>query len=66
MITYKIKKNPSGQVDDQYFENEFLKLWSHLEMAPADPILGLTEMFKKDEDPNKVLLGMGAYRDDEG
>jgi aspartate aminotransferase len=26
--------------------------------------LGLNESFKKDTNPKKVLLGMGAYRDD--
>lgn len=38
--------------------------WGKLEAAPADPILGLNESFKKDVNPKKVLLGMGAYRDD--
>ena len=40
--------------------------WSGLTAAPADPILGLNDAFKKDTNPKKVLLGMGAYRDDEG
>lgn len=40
--------------------------WSKVEAAPADPILGLNEAFKKESNPNKVLLGMGAYRDDAG
>jgi len=40
--------------------------WSHLTAAPADPILGLNEAFKADKHPKKVLLGMGAYRDDQG
>jgi aspartate aminotransferase len=35
-------------------------------MAPPDPILGLNDAFKKDTDPRKVLLGMGAYRCDKG
>ena len=34
--------------------------------APPDAILGLTEAFKKDESPNKVNLGVGVYKDDEG
>lgn len=38
--------------------------WSKLESAPADPILGLNEAFKKESNPKKVLLGMGVYRDD--
>lgn len=39
--------------------------WGALTSAPADPILGLNEAFKTDTNPKKVLLGMGAYRDDD-
>ena len=38
--------------------------WSGLTAAPADPILGLNDAFKKETNAKKVLLGMGAYRDD--
>lgn len=34
--------------------------------APADPILGLTDAFKKDPRPNKINLGVGIYKTDEG
>jgi len=30
--------------------------------APPDPILGLTEAFKKDSNPAKVNLGVGVLR----
>lgn len=40
--------------------------WSHVQMGPPDAILGITEAFKKDENPKKVNLGAGAYRDDNG
>lgn len=40
--------------------------WTHVEQGPADPILGLTEAFRKDTNPNKVNVGVGAYRDDAG
>lgn len=40
--------------------------WSHVEMGPPDAILGVTEAFKKDTNPNKINLGVGAYRDDNG
>ena len=40
--------------------------WSALTAAPADPILGLNDAYKKETSPKKVLLGMGAYRDDDG
>ena len=35
-------------------------------MGPPDPILGVTEAFKKDQNPKKMNLGVGAYRDDQG
>jgi aspartate/tyrosine/aromatic aminotransferase len=34
--------------------------------APADPILGLTEEFKNDPRPNKINLGVGIYKTNEG
>ncbi|HEX6005710.1 MAG TPA: aminotransferase class I/II-fold pyridoxal phosphate-dependent enzyme, partial [Burkholderiales bacterium] len=37
-----------------------------IEMAPRDPILGVTEAFHADANPNKVNLGVGVYCDDEG
>lgn len=35
-------------------------------MGPPDAILGVTEAFKRDSDPKKINLGVGAYRDDNG
>ena len=35
-------------------------------MGPPDAILGVTEAFKKDTNPKKINLGVGAYRDDNG
>ncbi|KAH0564677.1 aspartate aminotransferase, mitochondrial [Cotesia glomerata] len=40
--------------------------WSHVEMGPPDVILGVTEAFKRDTHPQKINLGVGAYRDDNG
>ncbi len=37
-----------------------------LEPTPPDPILGLSEAFRRDPNPNKVNLGAGVYRDAEG
>ena len=34
--------------------------------APADPILGLTEEFKNDPRANKINLGVGIYKTNEG
>jgi len=39
---------------------------THVEMAPRDPILGVTEAFNADPNPNKVNLGVGVYYDDNG
>lgn len=41
-------------------------LFSKIELAPRDPILGLTEAYNADTRPNKVNLGVGVYYDDEG
>ena len=41
-------------------------MWSHVEMGPPDPILGLTEAFQKDTDAKKIGLQVGAYRGDDG
>ena len=35
-------------------------------MAPADPILGVTEAYVADQNPRKVNLGVGVYTDDQG
>jgi len=39
---------------------------SGVQMAPRDPILGVTEAFNADSNPNKVNLGVGVYTDDAG
>ena len=38
----------------------------HVPMAPADPILSLSVGYKADTNPNKVNLGIGAYRSEDG
>jgi aspartate/tyrosine/aromatic aminotransferase len=40
--------------------------FSHVPKAPLDAILGLSTLFKSDKDPNKVDLGIGAYRTSDG
>jgi aromatic-amino-acid transaminase len=39
---------------------------SGVQMAPRDPILGVTEAFNADPTPNKVNRGVGVYYDDAG
>jgi aromatic-amino-acid transaminase len=41
-------------------------LFSSVEMAPRDPILGLNEQFNADPNPAKVNLGVGVYFDENG
>ncbi len=41
-------------------------MFSAVEMAPRDPILGLTEAFNADPRASKVNLGVGIYYDDNG
>ncbi len=41
-------------------------LFAGVEMAPRDPILGLTEAFNAEKNPSKVNLGVGVYYNDEG
>jgi aromatic-amino-acid transaminase len=43
-----------------------MNLFSAVEMAPRDPILGLNEQFAKDTNPNKVNLGVGVYFGEDG
>ncbi|RKP15046.1 mitochondrial aspartate aminotransferase [Piptocephalis cylindrospora] len=40
--------------------------WSKVTQGPPDAILGVTEAFKADPSPEKMNLGVGAYRDDSG
>jgi aromatic-amino-acid transaminase len=42
------------------------QLLQNIEMAPRDPILGITEAFQADTNPKKVNLGVGVYTDDQG
>ncbi len=41
-------------------------MFQTMEMAPPDAILGLTEAFKKDTNPNKINLSVGVYQDSSG
>lgn len=43
-----------------------MSLFSAVEMAPRDPILGLNEAFNADPRPHKVNLGVGVYYNEAG
>jgi len=43
-----------------------MNLFSSVQLAPKDPIFGLTEAYNADQRPGKVNLGVGVYYTDEG
>src|SRR5215831_5138872 len=45
---------------------EHAELLRAVDLAPRDPILGVTEAFVADANPRKVNLGVGVYVDDNG
>lgn len=56
--------NRSVQLSQVGFRS--LKHWAKIALAPPDKILGLNEAFKADPSPQKINLGVGAYRDNNG
>ena len=43
-----------------------MSYFASVEMAPGDPILGLTETYLADARPGKINLGVGIYVDEQG
>ncbi|AOT09216.1 amino acid aminotransferase [Pseudoalteromonas luteoviolacea] len=41
-------------------------MFSELKPLPTDPILGLMAAYKQDDNPNKIDLGVGVYKDEQG
>ena len=41
-------------------------MWKNIEAAPVDSIFGLTEAFRRATNPQKVNLGVGVYKDNQG
>ena len=41
-------------------------MFDSLQPLPPDPILGLNAAFKADNNPKKVDLGIGVYKDEDG
>eukprot|EP01062_Namystynia_karyoxenos_P070177 TRINITY_DN65565_c0_g1_i1.p2 TRINITY_DN65565_c0_g1~~TRINITY_DN65565_c0_g1_i1.p2 ORF type:complete len:458 (+),score=160.41 TRINITY_DN65565_c0_g1_i1:96-1376(+) len=54
---------PRGQLR---LQQRLASKFADVKMGPPDPILGLSVAFQQDTFPNKVNLGVGAYRDDAG
>jgi len=41
-------------------------MFEKIQIAPSDPILGLSEAYKADPNPNKINLAVGVYKDAHG
>ena len=41
-------------------------MFESISAAPADPILGLADLFRADDRPHKINLGIGVYKDETG
>ena len=41
-------------------------MFENITAAPADPILGLADLFRADDRPSKINLGIGVYKDETG
>ncbi len=41
-------------------------MFENIQSAPPDPILGITEAFKKDDRASKINLSVGVYKDENG
>lgn len=62
----RIVSHLSGEAATSSLTADPCAITSHIEAAPADAILGINQAFKKDTDPRKVNVCVGAYRTDEG
>lgn len=51
---------PAAAVGARFLSNS---PWADYEMAPLDPIIGLNEEYNRDDFPQKVIIGVGAYRE---
>ena len=55
----------TASVTDSIFSYD-AEIWCDVPMGPADAILGIASAFRKCENPKKVNVCVGAYRDDQG
>jgi len=58
LIRNQINFNKTRDIMDDIF--------SHVKMGPADPIAGTMVKFREDKFENKMNLGVGVYRSEEG
>ncbi len=52
--------------DSIYSYNTVSGIWSDVPMGPPDAILGIAQAFRQCDDPRKVNVCVGAYRDEQG
>lgn len=62
-VTTKTQRSKESQSAVIKGNEGFKTMFDTIVAAPPDPILGLTEAFKKDPNPKKVNLGVGVYKD---
>ena len=62
-LTSRLLRNRGGRSSARTLSTS---AWADFDMAPLDPIIGLNEQYQKDDFPQKVIVGVGAYRDDAG
>lgn len=73
MQTFESSDAAARQRDDRIIDDEYLQphdttpsFWADMTRAAPDPVFGLIHGFLDDQNEKKVLLGVGAYRDDNG
>lgn len=62
LFTVTLKRSNSFLIGQRYRQST----WGNVPQAPPDKILGLKDLFQADDNPNKIDLGVGAYRDNNG
>eukprot|EP00884_Botryococcus_braunii_P006173 jgi/Botrbrau1/15557/Bobra.0274s0001.1 len=64
VLSSQLVEAPEAQglaVDGEFHTAGHSSLWDDVKMGPPDAILGISDAFKKDTDPKKLNLGVGAY-----
>jgi len=61
-----VARGPQPAQAAQTLAGRHVSAFAHVPQGPPDKIFGLVEKFKSDENPSKVNLVVGAYRDNDG
>ena len=57
---------PDRMADGASLVEAGARIFSDLADQPADPLLGLIDLYRDDPRPDKIDLGVGVYRDETG